>query len=1244
MNHFRLAYTSFLLTICSLGWQESSVWGQAPIRVGVYENQPKVFIDPNGDPSGFWPDLLDVIAAQEGWQLEYIPCEWDICLKTLESGDLDLMLDVSYIEEREARFDFNHEVVVSSWSVVYVPEGKSLNSILDLDGIRLGVLQDGVQYQDLVKQVDRFEVSPQFVTAPDYDVMLEWLDQGKIEAGVINKFTGAFAESRYPIAQTDILVAPTQVHFAVPDGQNHDLLAAIDDNLAALKADQNSAYYGLLDRWLATEETLSWSQIRNRLLPPLMAGLGALAVVVILWNQRLHREIERRKQTEAALTASEAWLQRVLAATKIICWEADLTQGSIRLLGLRTATHWRAVHWRVSQSELFDSVIHPDDLDKVQAALKTAIETTGELKLEHRVMTTRQRVLWVLTIGQVITDATATAKQLVGSSLDITERKHAEQLLITSEEQLRLSLELTNIGTWDWQVGSDRVDWNDNHFALMGYHPSKITSNFQAWRQAVHPDDLQRVEQAITDALQQQSEYLEEYRIIHPDGSMHWVLGHGRGIQNEHGKTVRMLGVMLDITERKQTEEALRQSEKTKQQILEAIPDLLIWMKVDGTCEGIAGGGNVTNLFSAADAVGQNQYDVLPPDLAAARREAIAAIQATGEMQIYEQAIEIDGVDYYEEVRLVPIETDTVLVIIRNISDRKLAELALAASEQRYRIVTENMTDLVCLHNPDGRYIYVTPSCKSLLGYTQGELLARSPYDFFHPDDWGKIDNSQRIALAGKNIPITYRFRHKSGQYLWLETLTKPILNEAGEVLHLQTTSREVTDRVLIEQRLRHDALHDALTDLPNRLLLLERLDLALRRAKRHPEFQFAVLFVDCDRFKVINDSLGHSVGDQLLTAIAQKFSSFIRDTDLVARLGGDEFVFLLEDITSANEAIQVAQRIIDDLRSPFQIGGQQIFISASVGIVLGSPDHLQAETLIRNADIAMYRAKALDRGSYAIFDPEMHTEVLQYLQLENDLRRALQNEEFVLFYQPIVSLRTLEIIGFETLLRWRHPSLGLLTPDKFINIVEETDLISPLGEWILLAACQQIKTWQTQIDQAAALKLTVNLSVKQLRESVLIPQLQKVLSTTQITPLTLTLEITESLLVENINRTSRLLNQVQSMGVSISIDDFGTGYSSLSYLHQLPVDSLKIDRTFVSPAEYSARNQTIAESIIGLSNLLDLNAIAEGIETIEQLAWLRSMSCEYGQGYLFAKPLPAAEAERLLRVPHPFTALYGLR
>lgn len=1104
---------SSILAVCASLLVSNFAQGrEAPIRVGIYQDEPEVFRDENNQPAGFWPELLEEIAETEGWTLEYIPCQWESCLVALENSVLDLMLNIAYSPERERRFDLNNEVVISSWSVIYTRQENVVNSIVDLDAKRLGVLEDSIQHQALVQRARQFDVKPIFIELVNYETLLEQLESGKIDAAVLNKFVGGFAESQYAIAQTNILVAPTQVYFGAPVGENADVLRGIDQHLRRLKATPDSAYYQLLETWLTPKPPLSWHEVRQIALIPAVILVGMLAIAVSVWNRSLRAEIERRTRTE--------------------------------------------------------------------------------------------------------------------------------NLLQKNEEQLRLALELTHICLWDWDIQRDRVEWNDNHFHLPGLAADAVEPTYEQWSQAIHPDDRERVTRAVKKAAETQTAYLEEYRIIHSDGSVHWILGHGSGVADETGNVNRMLGVMLDITTRKQTKEALRQSEVVQQQILQAIPDLLIWMRADGTYEGIAGGGNLTKLAPENNVSGLNQYEILPPALADTRKQAVAEVLRTGQVQRYEQTVTLEDRVQYEEVRVVPIEADKVLVIIRNISDRKQAEIALADSEQRYRIVTENMTDLVCLHRPDGQFAYITPSCESLLGYTRDELIGRSPYALFHEDDVIQIRLAHDEILSGNSVSITYRIRHKSGQYIWLETLAKSILDASGQVTHLQTTSREVSDRVLIEQQLRYDALHDALTNLPNRLLLIERLELAIKRSRRQSGFYFAILFVDVDRFKVINDSLGHSIGDELLITLAQKFCNFVRETDLVARIGGDEFVILLEDIEVPGAAETIAERILEDLRLPLIIKEQEIFVSASIGIVSQPIKYQKAEDLIRNADIAMYRAKGDGRAGYAVFNPKMHAQVMERMHLENDLRRAIDAQEFVLVYQPIVSLKTLRIIGFEALIRWQHPTMGLLTPNRFIDIVEETDLIIPLGEWVLLTACQQVAMWQAHNPQMKDLRLTVNLSVKQLKSAVLIPQLNKVLTQTHIPPPCLTLEITESLLVENIGETSFLLNQVQSMGFTISIDDFGTGYSSLSYLHQLPVDSLKIDRTFVSPDEPTLRNQTIAESIVGLSNLLELKTIAEGIETPQQLQWLQTLHCEYGQGYLFSKPVSASEAQRLLEEENAFAQI----
>ncbi|MBD2078702.1 EAL domain-containing protein [Leptolyngbya sp. FACHB-17] len=570
--------------------------------------------------------------------------------------------------------------------------------------------------------------------------------------------------------------------------------------------------------------------------------------------------------------------------------------------------------------------------------------------------------------------------------------------------------------------------------------------------------------------------------------------------------------------------------------------------------------------------------------------------------------------------------------LIVDISDRKLAEEALRESETRYRLLAENMNDLVCLHDLQGRYCYVSPSCEGLLGYRYDEMLGKDPYSFFHPDDRDYIHKQAHIpAVYGKPLPVTYRIRQKSGHYIWFETLTKPIVNAKGEIVQLQTTSRDVTERIQVQSQLKHDALHDALTGLPNRHLLIERLELAINRAGCLQDHCFAVLFLDLDRFKVINDSLGHLAGDQLLIAIAQKLQTTVRCIDLVARLGGDEFVILLDEIQDMQEAIHVAERIFFTLQTPLLIEEREVYTSASIGIVLGTKAYAEASDLLRDADIAMYRAKTNGKGRYEIFNASMLACALKHLDLENDLRRAIDNQEFVLHYQPIVALDTGCLIGFEALIRWQHPTQGLKLPGEFIAVAEETGLITRLDYWALRTACDQLARWQSTFPEVSGMKMSVNLSALDLRRSDLLEEIDRVLAQTRLQGDSLTLEITESMLIEDTESTIQLLDQIKERGIQISIDDFGTGYSSLSYLHRLPIDNLKVDRCFVHQIQSGKRDRQIVETIVALSNQLELNTIAEGIETQQQLERLRELGYKFGQGRLFSKALSQEAITTLL-------------
>ncbi len=458
-----------------------------------------------------------------------------------------------------------------------------------------------------------------------------------------------------------------------------------------------------------------------------------------------------------------------------------------------------------------------------------------------------------------------------------------------------------------------------------------------------------------------------------------------------------------------------------------------------------------------------------------------------------------------------------------------------------------------------------------------------------------------------------------------------------GRTEQLETANRalerEINDHRQTQKQLQHMALHDGLTSLPNRILFTNRLEQAINRTKRRSNYLFAVLFLDCDRFKVVNDSLGHLVGDQLLIAVARRLESCLCPVDTIARLGGDEFAILLEELEDLNDAASVAERLNQELALPFCIDKREIFINASIGIVLGTKDYQQPEALLRDADTAMYRAKELGKARYQVFDRGMHDCAQKILQLETDLQLAMARNEFTVHYQPIVSLATGKIIEFEALLRWHHPKRGLISPAEFIPLAEESGLIVPIGMWVLREACRQASAWHNQ-DRSLTqlpLKIGVNLSVKQFSQPDLIEQLDQILAETQLDGRSLTLEITDSAIMDNGEVATKLLQKLRARRIQLSIDDFGTGYSSLSYLHRFPVDTLKIDRSFISRICENGKNQEVVRAIVTLAHHLGMTVIAEGVETAQQFDLLRKMGCELGQGYFFSKPLEQESAGAIL-------------
>ena len=574
-----------------------------------------------------------------------------------------------------------------------------------------------------------------------------------------------------------------------------------------------------------------------------------------------------------------------------------------------------------------------------------------------------------------------------------------------------------------------------------------------------------------------------------------------------------------------------------------------------------------------------------------------------------------------------------------HLAEQERIRKALEESEEHYRSAFEHFRSAfdhaagMALVAPDGRWLEVNRSLCEMLGYTGPELLERCLHDVAHADDLGavliNVDRLVRDKTA--TFQAEQRFSHRRGHTVWTLLSVSLVTAADGKSSHLILQAQDITDRKRAEERLVHDALHDGLTGLPNRALFMDHLRHAVERSKRNRDFQFTVLFLDLDRFKVINDSLGHMVGDQLLVGIARRLEGCVRPVDTVARLGGDEFTILLEDLRDPGEAVEIVGRIQKELSAPFKLGPQEVFTTASIGVAPGSTGYDRAEDVLRDADTAMYRAKSSGKARHEVFDRAMHAHAMNLLHVETDLRRAVERGELRLHYQPIVSLADESIIGFEALVRWQHSKRGLVSPMDFIPIAEETGLIVPIGRWVLREACRQMREWQRHAAAEFPLFMSVNLSGKQFVQPDLLGQIIRTLEETGLDPRRLKLEITESVVMDNIEAAVETLRELRALGVEVSIDDFGTGYSSLSYLHRLPVDTLKVDRSFVSRMASNNENSEIVRTIVTLAQSLDLKVVAEGVETVEQLAQLQTLRCEGGQGYLFSKPLHAAAAGALL-------------
>ncbi len=891
-----------------------------------------------------------------------------------------------------------------------------------------------------------------------------------------------------------------------------------------------------------------------------------------------------------------------------------------------------------SQDELigkrFLDVTHPDDRRDDEELIRSTVEHRKVVPIarEKRYVRKDGSVMWAQRSGVIVRDAAGEPMYALGSIEDISQYRASQVTLQTLNESLKAVVETSPLAIYSVTPNGLVTLWNPAAEKMFGISTEQALGNGSPLVAQGNADKALELRRRVM-----AGETIFNYEITRKrsNGSEIEISISAAPLRGGAHEIIGVLVICSDITSLKETSRALDQQLHFTQELLEVMPSPIFYRRAEGAYLGFNRAWELFFSKRREEWIGKRPHDLLRAEVATAAEIEDREVIATGRTLVTQDVVKDGRGMERHVVRHISQFTDAggrpagVIGVLTDITDFKQVAKALEASEGRFQALTESAMDIVTVLDADGVIRYQSPSVKHLLGYAPEVMIGRSQFDLVHRDDAEALRDAFHELLSRGQMERAIEFRvvRSNGEWRTLEAIGKNCL-DVPEVRGIIVNTRDITDRKNIEKRIQHLAFHDALTGLPNRSLMQDRVSQAIGRAERSSK-RFAVMFIDIDNFKNINDTLGHDVGDELLRQVAARLIDSVRTHDTIARQGGDEFIVLLDELEGHQGATRVAHKILDALRLPFQVGGADQHVSGSIGIALYPDDGRDPPTLLKNADTAMFHGKALGKNTYQFFTPQMNIAVKRRAAMESSLRAAVKNGDFTIVYQPQIDLNTGEIVAFEALVRWVSEDSGTMMPGEFIPLAEETGLINEIGEWVLREACRQAVAWRKK--GYPPRRMAINLSARQLADKGFVELLVRILEETGLEADSLELEITESQVMRQGEGSVMLLNEIAGMGVHLAVDDFGTGYSSLSYLKRLPIGKLKIDQSFVRDITVDPNDTAIVVAIISMARSLDLDIIAEGIETSGQLMLLRAKGCSVGQGFYFSVPMSADDLAPIL-------------